>query len=220
MIHNRFDAVLFDLDGTLLDTAPDFTTAINRVLDERGLEMQPESRVRNAVTHGSAGLITSVFGINSDHPDFEPLRQRLLHHYRQCLAELTHTFAGIDAVLEQLAARQIPWGIVTNKPVQYTTPILAQLSFPSRPATVICPEHVTRTKPDPESILLACRELHVAPERAIYVGDHLRDIEAGRNAGTTTAAVTWGYLDADEDPRNWGADHTVDNGNELFAILF
>lgn len=220
MIHNRFDAVLFDLDGTLLDTAPDFTTAINRVLEEQGLEPQSESRVRSAVTHGSAGLITSSFGLASDHPDFEPLRQRLLHHYRQCLTQYTHTFAGMDTVLGELAARQIPWGIVTNKPLQYTTPILAQLSFPSPPATVICPEHVIRTKPDPESIVLACRELHVAPERVIYVGDHLRDIEAGRNAGTATAAVTWGYLGEDEDPHTWGADHIIHNSHELITLLF
>lgn len=220
MTHSRFDAVLFDLDGTLLDTAPDFTTAINCVLAERGLVPQPEARVRRAVTNGSAGLVASTFGIGSEHPDFEPLRQRLLHYYRQCLAQHTRLFNGLDTVLAELATRQIPWGIVTNKPLQYTTPILTQLRFPSAPATVICPDHVIRTKPDPESILLACRELHVAPERAIYVGDHLRDIEAGRNAGTTTAAATWGYLDEDEDPQAWGADHIVNNALELTDLLF
>ncbi|HLS98243.1 MAG TPA: HAD-IA family hydrolase [Porticoccaceae bacterium] len=217
---HRHDAVLFDLDGTLLDTAPDFVTAINRVLAERGLPPHPESMVRAAVSHGSAGLIAATFDLEASHPDFEPLRQALLAHYRTCLTDETRLFPGMERVLEALAVRGIPWGIVTNKPAQYTDAIVARLPWPSPPATVICPDHVTRTKPDPEPVLLACRQLDLAPGRAIYVGDHLRDIEAGRGAGTATVAAAYGYLDADENPAEWGADHIIERADQLIDILF
>ncbi|MEA3300296.1 MAG: HAD-IA family hydrolase [Pseudomonadota bacterium] len=217
---HRHDAVLFDLDGTLLDTAPDFVTAINRVLAERGLPPRAESQVRAAVSHGSAGLIATTFDLDASHPDFEPLRQALLTHYRTCLTDETRLFPGMERVLEALAVRGIPWGIVTNKPAQYTDAIVARLPWPSPPATVICPDHVTRTKPDPEPILLACRQLDLVPGRAIYVGDHLRDIEAGRNAGTATVAAAYGYLDAGENPAEWGADHIIERADQLIDILF
>ena len=217
---HRHDAVLFDLDGTLLDTAPDFLTAINRVLAERGLPARSEQAVRAAVSHGSAGLITAIFTIDSDHPDFEPLRQALLAHYRDCLADDTRPFPGMVGVLEALAARGIPWGIVTNKPAAYTDAIVARLSWPSPPATVVCPDHVARTKPDPEPILLACRQLDLPPGRAIYVGDHRRDIEAGREAGTATVAAAYGYLDNGENPADWGADHIIERADQLIDLLF
>ncbi|MFA5495198.1 MAG: HAD-IA family hydrolase [Porticoccaceae bacterium] len=220
MSRHRYQAVLFDLDGTLLDTAPDFVTAINRVLAEQGRMLHDEARVRAAVSHGSAGLIASTFDIEADHPDFEALRQSLLSHYRTCLADRTRPFAGMEQVLEALSREGIPWGIVTNKPEEYTAAIVARLSWPSAPGSVVCPDHVSRTKPDPEPILLACRQLQVDPEQAIYIGDHLRDIEAGRNAGATTVASAYGYLDADENPEAWGADYIVHHAAQLLDILF
>lgn len=220
MSQHRYQAVLFDLDGTLLDTAPDFVIAINRVLAEQGLAPHDEARVRLAVSHGSAGLIASTFDMDTDHPDFEALRQSLLSHYKTCLADTTRPFDGMEQVLDALSRADIPWGIVTNKPEEYTAAILAQLTWPSAPAAVVCPDHVGRTKPDPEPILLACRQLQVAPEQVVYVGDHLRDIQAGRNAGTTTVACAYGYLDTDENPGAWGADYIIHNAAELLDILF
>ncbi|MCK9470062.1 MAG: HAD-IA family hydrolase [Porticoccaceae bacterium] len=216
----RHHAVLFDLDGTLLDTAPDFVTAINPLLAARDLPALDEPQVRQAVTHGSAGLITSAFGLAAEHPDFEPLRQGLLANYRQCLADRTRLFPGMTEVLEALAEAAIPWAIVTNKPFEYTAAIVERLSWPAPPRAVVCPDHVRHTKPDPEPMLLACSQIGIAPERSLVVGDHLRDIESGRRAGAVTVAASYGYLDADEDPVNWGADHTIERAEELLDILF
>lgn len=220
MTQGRYSAVLFDLDGTLLDTAPDFVTAINAMIAERQGTAADEAQVRIAVSHGSAGLIASIFKLASDHADFEPLRQTLLANYRQCLADRTRPFPGITAVLEALQKAGIPWGIVTNKPAEYTDAIISRLPWPVAPRAVICPDHVSRTKPDPEGVLLACSQLGIAPDRALLVGDHQRDIESGRRAGAITVAARYGYLAADEDPVSWGADHVIDRADQLLDILF
>ena len=216
----RYQAVLFDLDGTLLDTAPDFVTAINPLLAARNLPPLEEPQVRLAVTHGSAGLITTAFGLAAEDPDFEPLRQALLTNYRRCLADRTRPFPGMTEVLEARAAAGIPWGIVTNKPHEYTAAIVARLSWPEPPHAVVCPDHVSRTKPDPEPVLLACSQLDVAPPLTLVVGDHLRDIESGRRAGAVTVAASYGYLDAGEDAANWAAAHMIDRADQLLDILF
>jgi len=214
-----FQAVLFDLDGTLLDTAPDFLTATNQLLAKKNLPLLAEDDIRRLVTHGSAGIIRNVFSMDEAHPDFEPTRQELLSFYRGCLADQTHPFVGIKELLLALENHQIPWGIVTNKPESYTLAILEQLPFSPSPETIICPDHVTNTKPAPEPILLACHQLGVKPENTVYIGDHLRDIEAGLNAGTTTIAVAYGYIDKHEDPSSWGAHHTVDCATELLNLI-
>src|SRR5690606_7703475 len=189
-------------------------------LAERNLPTLDEPQVRLAVTHGSAGLITSAFGLEAGHPDFEPPRQALLANYRQCLTDRPRPFPGITQVLEALTQADIAWGIVTNKPFEYTSAIVAGLAWPSPPRTVVCPDHVRHTKPDPEPMLLACTHVGISPHQALVVGDHLRDIESGRRAGSATVAVSYGYLDADEDATNWGADHTIERAEQLLDILF
>ncbi len=216
----KYRAVLFDLDGTLLDTAPDFLTCTNRLLANKGMPPLAEESIRRLVTHGSAGIISKVFSLEQNHPNFEPIRQELLSLYLENLADRTHPFPGIQELLAELAEHDIPWGIVTNKPELYTQAILKQLPLSSAPSTVICPDHVQRTKPHPESVLLALDKLSVAPEHAVFVGDHLRDIEAGLRAGTTTIAAAYGYLDEDEDPASWGAHHTVDCARQLSKLIF
>lgn len=216
----KYRAVLFDLDGTLLDTAPDFLTCTNRLLASKGMPLLEEHDMRRLVTHGSAGIVRGVFALQQDHPDFEPIRQELLALYFENLADRTRPFPGISELLSQLQERQIPWGIVTNKPERYTLAILEQLPLGAVPATVVCPDHVRRTKPDPESVLLACSLLAVAPEQTVFIGDHLRDIEAGLRAGTTTIAAGYGYLDENEDPTSWGADHTVTCATQLATLIF
>jgi phosphoglycolate phosphatase len=216
----HFQAVLFDLDGTLLDTAPDFLTATNHVLKKRGLPLLIEEDVRRLVTHGSAGIIRNVFQLEESHPDFEPTRQELLAFYKDHLAENTRPFKGIPELLSAIGQQQIPWGIVTNKPELYTLAILDQLPLSPSPSTIICPDHVTRTKPDPESILLACNQLGIKPEDTVYIGDHARDIEAGLRAGTTTIAAAYGYITNHEEAYQWGAQHTVSCATQLQALIF
>ncbi|TNE77110.1 MAG: HAD family hydrolase [Gammaproteobacteria bacterium] len=216
----KYDAVLFDLDGTLLDTAPDFLTCTNRLLADKGMPLLAEDDIRRLVTHGSAGIIRGVFALEQGHPDFEPTRQALLTLYFENLADRTRPFPGIQELLTQLAERQIPWGIVTNKPERYTLAILEQLPLGSPPATVICPDHVQRTKPDPESVLLALQQIGIAPKQAVFIGDHLRDIEAGKRAGTATIAAAYGYLSEGEDPNSWGANHAVDCATQLANLIF
>ncbi|WP_461480856.1 HAD family hydrolase [Porticoccus sp.] len=218
--HPKYRAVLFDLDGTLLDTAPDFLTCTNRLLASKGMPLLTEDRIRRLVTHGSAGIVRGVFSLEQDHPDFEPIRQQLLALYFENLAEHTRPFPGIVELLAELAEHHIPWGIVTNKPERYTLAILEQLPLGAAPAAVICPDHVQHTKPHPESVLLALQQIAVPPEQAVLVGDHLRDIEAGLRAGTDTIAATYGYLDEDDDPSNWGAHYTVDCASQLAKLIF
>jgi len=201
--------VLFDLDGTLLDTAPDFVTALNAMLGDKNLPTLAPAIIRAGVTHGSGGLITLAFKLRSTDAEFEPLRQEFLGYYRACLTERTRLFPGMEGVLDRLGDRGIPWGIVTNKPELYTTAILQGLWLPSPPAAVICPDHVARSKPDPESVLMACDQLTIKPAQALYVGDHLRDIQAGNSAGCYTVSAAYGYIDGNEDPSDWGAHYLI-----------
>ena len=217
---SELQAVLFDLDGTLLDTAPDFATALNRLLVARNKQPLQLTNVRQLVSNGSAGIIEFAFKLPREHTEFEPLRQELLTYYLDTLADQTCLFPGMNEVLTRLAENAIPWGIVTNKPKLYTLEILKRLPLTPPPETVICPDHVSRTKPDPEPILLACSELKAKPENCIYVGDHLRDIQAGLNAGTTTIAALYGYLSHEDQPDSWGAHYQVAHASEINDIIF
>ncbi|MCK9502880.1 MAG: HAD-IA family hydrolase [Porticoccaceae bacterium] len=217
---SSYKAVLFDLDGTLLDTAPDFVTTLNRMLAEKNLPPLPPEKIRAAVTNGSVGLIELGFGLKPQQAEFEPLRQQFLDYYFECLTENTRLFPGMESLLGKLADFAIPWGIVTNKPSRYTDEILARLWLPCQPQTVICPDHVTRAKPDPEPVLLACKQLNIAPQQSLLVGDHRRDIESGLNAGCYTVSAAYGYIDSDENPDHWGAHYLVNHASEIGSILF
>ncbi|MCV6605265.1 MAG: HAD-IA family hydrolase [Porticoccaceae bacterium] len=213
----KIEAVLFDLDGTLLDTALDFTDVVNQLLREENRATMDYSQVRNAVSHGSVGLIESAFQLPGNDPVFEPLRQRLLDLYLNCLTNKTRLFPGLSALLDHLDNRQIPWGIVTNKPVLYTQPIVHGLQL--KPAATVCPDHVTHTKPHPESVHLASQQIGCRAEHTVMVGDHLRDVEAGRNAGSMTIAAAYGYLGEDEDAAQWQADYIAEQSEDLLPIL-
>lgn len=210
-------AVLFDLDGTLLDTALDFTDVVNRLLTQESRPTMSYQQVRCSVTHGSRGLIETAFELPPDHPDFERLRQQLLDDYLQCLTNKTRLFEGLDEVLKLLAERNIAWGIVTNKPELYTTPIIEGLAL--TPMAAICPDHVSQTKPHPESIELACQQMGCEPFESVVIGDHLRDIQAGKNAGAKTIAAAYGYLHADERAEDWQADFIAHDSRDLKQIL-
>ncbi len=216
----RLRAVLFDLDGTLLDTAPDFVTAVNLLRAEHGREPLPGEPIRRTVSHGARALVRLAFGIGEEDPAFEPLRQRLLALYEAHLLVDTVPFPGIAELLQALAARGIRWGVVTNKPNYLAEPLLARARLEPPADVLVCPDHVSRTKPDPEPLLLACARLGCAVTEAVYVGDHARDIQAGRNAGMRTIAATYGYLEPDEAVTQWQADYHADSVPAIAHILF
>ena len=215
-----FKALLFDLDGTLLDTAPDFLIAINRQLQVHGREPLMGDAIRTSVTHGSIGIIESAYGITQDNPKFAALKEEFLELYLSNIAEKTDFFDGIRQVLNNCAQQGIPWGIVTNKPLRYTAPLLKQLGLEEQSASTICPDHVNNPKPDPESLILACSQLSVKPEDCIYIGDHIRDIQAGRSAGMRTIAAGWGYIEDSENINDWHANWVVEKSTQLNSLLF
>ena len=215
-----FKALLFDLDGTLLDTAPDFITAVEKQLKIRGGQLLDGNLVRTSVTHGSIGIIESVYGIKQDNPQFESLKEEFLELYLGNIAEKTQLFDGLQIVLDSCKKHSIPWGIITNKPRKYTQPVLEALGMEQQSAITICPDHVTHPKPDPEGLLLACSEINLAPADCIYVGDHIRDIQAGKSAGMRTLAAGWGYIEENENISEWQADWVVTDSKDLNALLF
>ena len=215
-----FKALLFDLDGTLLDTAPDFITAINKQLKRHGRDPLVGDAIRTSVTHGSIGIIESVYNIKQDHPEFEPLKEEFLELYLDNISEKTGLFDGLRQVLDSCKERNIPWGIVTNKPLKYTAPLMADLGLDKQSATTICPDHVANPKPDPEALILACSQINIAPKNCIYIGDHVRDIQAGKSAGMPTIAAQWGYIEEFEDVTQWQADMVVKKSTDLHSLLF
>lgn len=214
------DGVFFDLDGTLADTAPDFQVVLNELMRESGRAELSAAAVRRQVSHGARALVTLGFGLEPGEPGFDRELERLLARYREHLDVATRLFPGMDQVLERLDAAAIPWGVVTNKPERFTRPVLDGLGLLERVAAISCPEHVTERKPDPQALFLACRQAGIAqPSACIYVGDHVRDIQAGQRAGMTTVACAFGYIDPDEDPAGWAADHLIHEATELIPIL-
>ena len=215
-----FKALLFDLDGTLLDTAPDFITAVNTQLKRHGHNPLVGDVVRTSVTHGSIGIIENVYNIKQDHPEFELLKEEFLELYLSNISEKTGLFDGLRQVLDSCGERNIPWGIVTNKPLRYTTPLMADLGLDRQSATTICPDHVANPKPDPEALILACSQIKIAPSDCIYIGDHIRDIQAGKSAGMRTIAAGWGYIEEFENITQWQADWVVEKSTDLNSLLF
>ena len=209
-------ALLLDLDGTLLDTAPDMGGALNLLRAEHGLEPLPPATIRPVVSHGAMRLVSLGFP-DATGDSFEALRLRFLQLYAQNLALGTRLFPGFEAVLDDLEARGVPWGVVTNKPGWLTDPLLAALGLDRRAACAVSGDTVAERKPHPLPLLHAARLVGVAPERCVYVGDAERDIQAGRAAGMTTVVAAYGYIAADEDPRQWQPHGVVREPRELLV---
>jgi N-acetyl-D-muramate 6-phosphate phosphatase len=212
-------AVLFDLDGTLADTAPDLAAAVNKMRHERGLEMVPLEDLRPLASAGARGLIGGAFGIGPEHPDFGAMREEFLANYEADLCIETTLFPGIDDVLDELDARAIRWGIVTNKVARLTEPLVALLGLDLRAGCVVSGDTTPHSKPHPAPLLHAARELDLPPERIVYVGDDLRDVQAGFAAGMVTVAAAYGYCGKDIPPTRWHAQHVVDSPAELQKLL-
>ncbi|MFW5824825.1 MAG: HAD-IA family hydrolase [Marinobacter sp.] len=212
-------AVLFDLDGTLIDTAPDFIRCLNHLRLERQLAPLPADGIRPHVSDGARAMIRLGFGLEPDDPGYREHHARFLDLYEAGICEQAGLFTGMDRLLNALESARVPWGIVTNKPARFAEPLLTALALQSRCSALICPDHVSERKPHPEGLQLACQRMGAAPDRGIYVGDHARDIEAGRNAGMVTVAVRYGYIVNPEEVDLWHADHTVDTVDELVKLL-
>jgi phosphoglycolate phosphatase len=209
-------AVLFDLDGTLLDTAPDMGAALNALRHEQGLPPLPAQLIRPRVSHGSTGLLDLGFP-QADEFETERLRSRFLQLYAAALAVHTQPFEGIEGVLVALESAGLRWGVVTNKPAWLTDPLLEHLELSGRCGCVVSGDTVAERKPHPLPLLHAATLLRLAPAQCVYVGDALRDIVAGRAAGMRTVVAAYGYLD--EDPAAWGADHAIARPTELLELI-
>lgn len=211
--------VLFDLDGTLADTAPDLGRALNALLIERGRQPLPVATIRPAVSLGGAAMVQLAFGVEPDAPGFAALRDRFLEHYSAGVARETSLFPGMAALLDRLDARGCPWGIVTNKSAWLTGPLLDALGITPRAACVVSGDTTPKSKPHPEPLLHACRLMRCDPARAMYVGDARRDVDAARGAGMAALVANWGYIPEGEDVADWGADALIEAPDDILPWL-
>ena len=216
---NEIRTVLFDLDGTLLDTAPDLAAALNTVLTENRHDALAFESIRPVVSHGGIALIQLGFGLEQTDPAFEPLRQRLLAVYRDNLSRHTTPFPGIVELLDSIEQRGINWGIVTNKPAWLTEPLLKDLDLFDRAICVISGDTLDERKPHPAPMLHACELAGSTPQQCVYIGDARRDIEAGNNAGMHTLTALFGYIQEDDTPGSWEADGMINAPLDLLAWL-
>ena len=212
-------AVLFDLDGTLVDTADEFVPVVQTLRAEHGLGPMDAVRIRQSVSNGARALVKLGLGLAESDPEFEAQRLRLLELYSDVVGTMASPYPGICDLITQLAARDIRWGIATNKPRPYTEPLLEGLRFDPAPGSVVCPEDVAERKPHPESLERNCQELGCRIEEAIYIGDHVRDIECGRRAGMYTIAAAYGYIEPGDDASRWGADALADTSEALASLI-
>ncbi|KAB2926575.1 MAG: HAD-IA family hydrolase [Dechloromonas sp.] len=214
-----FKAVLFDLDGTLADTAPDLGNAANMLLREEDRAECPLDSLRPFTSQGVRGLLRAGFGISPEHADYPRLAQRFLDLYEARLCDETRLFAGIPELLDYLEASRIAWGVVTNKRRRFTEPLTIRLGLSPRTQCIVSGDSTAEAKPSPLPLLHACELLGCLPESTIYVGDDQRDVMAGKAAGCLTVAVSYGYLGDGAPLGDWGADLIIDHPGELSAYL-
>jgi len=211
--------ILFDLDGTLADTAPDLAATANAMRAARGLQPLPLPLLRPLASHGARGLLARALDAGADHPDYEALRQEFFARYEAALCVHTRLFDGIDALLGALDAGGRRWGIVTNKIARFTDPLLRALDLDRRAACIVSGDTTAHAKPHPAPLLHAAATAERPVAATVYVGDDLRDVQAGRAAGMTTIAVRYGYLGEATPIDHWGADHIVDSPAALYELL-
>ena len=204
-------------DGTLLDTSPDFLIATNLLLQRHQKPKITQQQLAPYITNGSAEIIEQVFQVARESESFNALWTELLTLYSEHIADETHYYSGMEEVIKYIENNKLLWGIVTNKPSTYSLPLLEQLNISVN--CCICPDHVSNAKPSPEGLLLACKQLHIKPSEAIFVGDHKRDIDAAKAANMRCIAAAYGFIMEGDFPSNWGADHLINNPVEIIPIL-
>lgn len=213
----KIKTVLFDLDGTLADTAPDLAGALNHVLIKHQQEPLPYETIRPHVSHGGVALTTLGFG--KDHPDFDIIYKELLAYYEANIANETTLFEGMSELLNQLEANNINWGVVTNKPGWLTAPLLDALNLTSRAVTIVSGDTLEERKPHPAPILYACNQAGSEAPECLYIGDAERDIEAGNRAGMLSIVAMFGYIAESDKPDTWGAHALIQSPKEIISII-
>lgn len=212
-------AMFFDLDGTLIDSAPDLAAALNAIRLEDGLDALPLATLRPYTSQGGRGLLGAGLQKTPDHADYQDYLQRFLNHYQNALCVHSSLFEGVAEVLDTLEQQHIAWGIITNKHERFTLPLVKTLGLAVRAASVVGGDTCARAKPAPDPLLHACREAQVDPENCWYVGDDERDIQAGKAAGMKTIAVTWGYHAGGAPIESWQADWIIHHPADLLAFI-
>ncbi|MDO4907098.1 HAD family hydrolase [Neisseria sp.] len=213
------EAVLFDLDGTLADTALDLGGALNTLLRRRGLPEKSMAEIRPVASHGAGGLILMGAGIDKNHPEYGAWRQEYLAEYEHCFDKETVLFNGINGLIAELNECGIQWGIITNKPHTFTHRLVPKLGFTVPPAVVVSGDTCAEAKPSTLPMFYACEQIGVKPGNCIYVGDAERDMQAGRNAGMKTVLANWGYIAADDDTARWPYDAAIDTPLDLLEHI-
>ena len=213
------EAVLFDLDGTLIDSAPDLGAAADKLRTDRGQTSLPAEQYRPMAGAGARGMLGVALGVTPEHPDFLSLREEFFVNYENCLTQRTYAFEGVEQLIEQLLLRKILWGVVTNKSKRFTDPLTRAISLFATARTIVSGDTTPHAKPHPEPLFEAARRLGLSPERCLYVGDDERDIVAGLAAGMGTVAVSYGYLGQKSDIASWGAHATIHAPAELLQLL-
>lgn len=211
-------AVLFDLDGTFADTAPDLGHAVNLMRRARDLPPVPEAKTRPVTSSGARGLLGAGFGITPDHADYPAMRDEFLNLYEANLCRHTRLFDGMAQLIDVLDARNLTWGIVTNKAERFALPLMRLLGYGARAACVVGGDTTGKLKPHPEPLFAASRTIGIVPELCLYVGDDERDVQAGRAAGMKTAAVRYGYLNG-SDPESWNADAVFERPMDVLGFI-
>jgi len=212
-------AVLFDLDGTLIDSAPDLGAAADKMRVDRGLASLPLEQYRPMAGAGARGMLGIAFGMTPEHPDYEAMREEFFVNYENCMTQRTYAFEGIPELIERLRERGLAWGVVTNKSMRFTAPLMQSMSLFATVGAVVGGDSTPHAKPHPAPLLEAARRLSLEPGRCIYVGDDERDVVAGLAAGMGTVAATYGYLGNNADTLQWGAHAHIHSPLELLPLL-
>jgi 2-phosphoglycolate phosphatase len=216
---SRLQAVVFDLDGTLLDTAPEFVAVVQQLRAEHDLGPLAETLIEAHVSDGARSMVSLALAIDEQDDSFEAKRLRFLQIYQGMLGTATLPYPGIPELLANLQGAGISWGISTNKPSYLTEPLVEAMAFSPPPTSIVCPDHVSQPKPHPEPLLLNCLQLQCSPHSVVYIGDHRRDIQAGRSAGMYTIAAAYGYIHQEDDVADWGAKAVAQDSLQLLELI-
>lgn len=215
----KYDVVFFDLDGTLVDTAPDLAFALNQLLEQEGKPPLDYAKIRPVASHGSVGLLALGFNIDSNDSEFKSLQQRFIQLYQNNISRQSTLFDGMETILNNIEKSGSRWGVITNKPAFLTHPLMADLKLDRRAACIVSGDTTANSKPHPEPMLHACQLTDVDPQNCLYIGDAERDIKAGRNVNMHTILARYGYIGDNDKPENWQADAMVDHPSELAKWL-
>jgi len=218
-VQRTVQAVLFDLDGTLIDSAPDLGAAADQLRMQEGLPALGLAAYRSMAGAGARGMLSVAFGMGPEHPRFETLREAFLSNYERCMTERTYAFDGVPELIGALEQAGLPWGVVTNKAARFTEPLTRSMPLFRSARTVVSGDTTPFSKPHPAPLLEAARRLGIAPQACVYVGDDARDIQAGLAAGMQTVAANYGYLGAAADTQTWGAHAHINSPDELLQWL-